>query len=212
MPSRNCLAILVRVVWCGLSGADCLVRIVWCGLIGRVHLQGSSLCGTPWIGSATGRVGHSDDLTANTQVADSRTAKANGPVNPIPMTARLHSRHGACKTRARRTRSHRLERKDRIHRINSIAKKRCESKRCESKKEKIDGGLACVDLPTFPPSNMPTSSASSRHNRKSEIIAIATFIARLEVVPVDRDNPAIGQVAEGAADWVPARVADEREP
>jgi hypothetical protein len=45
----------------------------------------------------------------------------------------------------------------------------------------------------------------SRHNRERKIIAVAAFVAGLEVVAVDRDDPAIGQVAKGAVDGVRAR-------
>ena len=77
----------------------------------------------------------------------------------------------------------------------------------ESKNEKTD--KLTSNLLTFPFSDIPTSS---RHHREGEIIPIAARVTGLEIVAVDRDNPAIGQVAEGAADWVRARVADEREP
>ena len=49
------------------------------------------------------------------------------------------------------------------------------------------------------------------NDRQREIIPIAAFVAGLEVVAVDRDNRAVGQVTEGAADWVGARVADQGE-
>ena len=47
-----------------------------------------------------------------------------------------------------------------------------------------------------------------RYNREREIIAVVTFVARLEIIAVDRDNPPIGQVAEGAAGRIGAGVAD----
>ena len=48
-----------------------------------------------------------------------------------------------------------------------------------------------------------------RHNREREIVAVAAFVAGLEVVSVHLHDRAVGQVAEGAADRVGTRVADD---
>ena len=47
-----------------------------------------------------------------------------------------------------------------------------------------------------------------RHHGEREIVPVATAVAGLEVISVHSHNPAIRKVAEGAADWVRARVAD----
>ena len=41
-----------------------------------------------------------------------------------------------------------------------------------------------------------------RHDGEREIIPIAAFVAGLEIVPVDCNDAAIGQVAKGAADGI----------
>jgi hypothetical protein len=47
-----------------------------------------------------------------------------------------------------------------------------------------------------------------RHDGEGKIIPITAFVAGLEIVPVHIHDPAVGQIAEGAADWVRACVAD----
>ena len=47
-----------------------------------------------------------------------------------------------------------------------------------------------------------------RNDRQREIVAIAAFVARLEVIPVDGQNRAVGQIAEGAEDRRRGGVAD----
>ena len=48
-----------------------------------------------------------------------------------------------------------------------------------------------------------------RHDLERQIIPIAAFVAGSEVIAVDGHNPAIGQVAKGAADGISARVTDQ---
>ena len=48
----------------------------------------------------------------------------------------------------------------------------------------------------------------SRHDRECQIVPIATFVAGLEIVAVDRDDAAIGKVAEGAGDRRECGVID----
>src|SRR5712675_2038110 len=48
-----------------------------------------------------------------------------------------------------------------------------------------------------------------RHNREREIVAVAAFVAGLEIVAVYRHDPAIRQIAERAADGISARVIDQ---
>ena len=48
------------------------------------------------------------------------------------------------------------------------------------------------------------------HDRQRKIVLVAARVADLKVVAVHGHDRAVGQVAEGAADWVRARVADER--
>ncbi len=50
-------------------------------------------------------------------------------------------------------------------------------------------------------------SRKLRHHRQREIVAIAAFVG-LEVSTADRDDCSVGQVAESAADWIGARIAD----
>jgi hypothetical protein len=47
-----------------------------------------------------------------------------------------------------------------------------------------------------------------RHDREREIISVAPGVACLEVIAVDGDDRPIGQIAEGAADGIGARVTD----
>jgi hypothetical protein len=49
------------------------------------------------------------------------------------------------------------------------------------------------------------------NDSQREIIAVAAFVAGLEIVPVHVDDAAIRQVAKGARDRVCARVADNQE-
>jgi hypothetical protein len=41
-----------------------------------------------------------------------------------------------------------------------------------------------------------------RHDRECEIVSVAAGVAGLEVVAVDCDNAAVGQVAKGTADGI----------
>jgi hypothetical protein len=122
------------------------VRVAWWGLMGRVHLQGSSLCGALSIDWATGRVGQSDDLTSGHSSCGFENSKSKRPCQSYShdsaitfLSWRLEQERGV-------TQSTEVREKDRIYRINWIAKKKC-----ESKKEKTDGGLAY-----FGPSHFPT--------------------------------------------------------
>jgi hypothetical protein len=56
----------------------------------------------------------------------------------------------------------------------------------------------------------PSSGALQlRHNCQRQIVPVASGVAGLEVVAVDCNNAAIGQIAERAADEVGARVTDQ---
>ena len=49
----------------------------------------------------------------------------------------------------------------------------------------------------------------SRHDRESRIIPVATFVADLEIVAIDRDDGAVGKVAEGSGDRRDCGVIDD---
>ena len=55
------------------------------------------------------------------------------------------------------------------------------------------------------------SQLQLRHNGEGKIIPVAAFVAGLEIVAVDRDDAAIGQVGEGARNRRCRGVLDQRQ-
>jgi len=74
--------------------------------------------------------------------------------------------------------------------------------RREQREKRCDVQCQCLMGPRNRPESIANSKTSLRHNGERKIVSLVSEVASLEVVAIDCNNAAIGQVAKGAVDWV----------